>query len=104
MLCVVAAVLHLGDVAFVTAQGDGHDRESDYAAIEDDAPLRRCGRLLGCADLGGLLLTRTMRVPGAVYAIQLTPTQARAHRTRQPNIYTRTSQTSPTLALVSPTH
>ena len=37
-------------------------------------------RLMGCDDLSPLLLQRTMKVPGAVYNIQLTPPQAQAAR------------------------
>ena len=73
-MAVLAFVMHAGNVAFKLS-GDG-----EYAAVENEELMGRCSALLGCDDVSPLLLQRTMRVPGAVYNIQLTPAQAVAAR------------------------
>ena len=42
--------------------------------------MTRVSLLMGCDDVSTLVLQRTMKVPGAVYNIQLTPLQAQAAR------------------------
>ena len=74
-MAVLAFVMHTGNVAFKLS-GDG----DEYAAVENDELMGRCSALLGCDDVSPLLLQRTMKVPGAVYNIQLTPAQAVAAR------------------------
>ena len=71
---VLAAVLHMGNVSFTS------DAADEYAAVADEAVMATVSRLMGCDDVRGLVLQRTMKVPGAVYNIQLTPLQARAAR------------------------
>ena len=70
----LAAVLHMGNVTF------GSDAAEEYAAVATEDVMSRVSRLMGCDDVSGLVLQRTMKVPGAVYNIQLTPLQAQAAR------------------------
>ena len=71
---VLAAVLHMGNVAF------GSDAAEEYAIVATEDVMARVSGLMGCDDVSGLVLQRTMKVPGAVYNIQLTPLQAQAAR------------------------
>jgi myosin heavy subunit len=71
---VLAAVLHMGNVTF------GCDAAEEYATVATEDVMSRVSRLMGCDDVSGLVLQRTMKVPGAVYNIQLTPLQAQAAR------------------------
>lgn len=72
---VLAAILHLGNVQF-----EAESTSDEYATIKDATVMKRASSLLGCEDVGPLVLNRTMKVPGAVYNIQLTPPQAAAAR------------------------
>ena len=67
-------MLHMGNVTF------GSDAAEEYAAVATEDVMSRVSRLMGCDDVSGLVLQRTMKVPGAVYNIQLTPLQAQAAR------------------------
>lgn len=48
--------------------------------MADESTMRRASSLLGCDDVSALMLGRTMKVPGAVYNIQLTQPQVRMVR------------------------
>jgi len=74
MLAVLAATMHVGNVDFQQAAGE------EYAIVTDEARMALASKLLGCEDVAPLLLQRSMKVPGAVYNIQLTPPQAAAAR------------------------
>jgi len=74
MLSVLASTMHLGNVDFNKVANE------EYACAADEARLALASHLLGCEDVGPLLLQRSMKVPGAVYNIQLTPPQATAAR------------------------
>ena len=69
-MSVLAGVMHVGNVEFSQASGE------EYAAIQNEAKMHLASKLMGCEDMAPLLLLRTMKVPGAVYNIQLTPPQA----------------------------
>ena len=71
---VLAGVMHVGNVEFTQTSGE------EYAQISNEAKMGLASRLVGCDDMAPLLLLRTMKVPGAVYNIQLTPPQASAAR------------------------
>ena len=73
-LAVLATVMHIGNVEFAQAVGE------EYACVSDERRMGVASRLMGCDDMSPLLLLRTMKVPGAVYNIQLTPPQAGAAR------------------------
>ena len=73
-MAVLAGVMHVGNVEFTQASGE------EYAAVSNEAKMALASKLMGCEDMAPLLLLRTMKVPGAVYNIQLTPPQAAAAR------------------------
>ena len=73
-MAVLAGVMHVGNVEFSQASGE------EYAAISNEPKMALASKLMGCDDMSPLLLLRTMKVPGAVYNIQLTPPQAQAAR------------------------
>ena len=50
----LAAVLHMGNVTF------GSDAAEEYAAVATEDVMSRVSRLMGCDDVSGLVLQRTM--------------------------------------------
>ena len=73
-MAVLAGVMHMGNVGFAS------DAAEEYAAVATTEVMARVSLLMGCDDVSTLVLQRTMKVPGAVYNIQLTPLQAQAAR------------------------
>lgn len=75
VLTALAAILHLGEVDFVSGEGASGDEE---ARVRDPAALAAAAKLLGCDPeaLGKALCARTVRTRHEEYSVPMTPGQA----------------------------